>query len=195
MILILHCPPQPFVTEHVIIRGRYAALEISFIGRLDHGPSAALDRRLAAATGQETAAASSEAGPDGPQAPREVEASAPSTPPLFQGIKLPLGQAALQAAAAAATPAFGIPPPHPQGLVGPLPLMGLPRFIVHAMQQASVDLIYISTSSSSENNEYATFNLCLHLSISHRRALITFPWSRDPISASAQRRPLAASCP
>ena len=142
---------QPFVTEHVIIRGRYAALEISFIGRLDHGPLAALDRRLAAATSQDTTA-SSEAGPDG-HAPRESEANAPLTPPLFQGIKLPLGQAALQAASAAAAESLGVtasPPPHPQGLVGPLPLMGLPRFIVHAMQQASMDsnFNYILISSS-----------------------------------------------
>ena len=165
---------QPIVTDHVIVRGRYSALSVRLVGRYDkRGPSAALmqqqrlDSTTASAPIHGPAAASGKEN-NGRQADREVESSPP--PPLFQGIKLPLGQAALQAAAVETASCSSVPSvasapaPQPQGLVGPLPLPGLPRFVVHAMQQVRVVVVKKRTLDGLKeqrnlfyNNSYMSF--------------------------------------
>ena len=126
-------PPshQAVVTDHVIIRGRFSALELRLIGRMEHSPASARSIHAAAAA---AAAGDGEGDGDGGSPP------AVAPPRLFEGVRLPLGQASLllPPPPAAASPAAAPPPPPPPppGLAGPLPLPGMPQFFVHAVQQA-----------------------------------------------------------
>lgn len=155
-----YAPPslQAIVTNHVVVRGRYTAVELSLIGVSDHQPPPShLQQQQQAGQGQ--AGVKLEAGikaePADPASARSGGTVPPEAPPavLRPELQLPLGPASLLLPAAASAP------PGPSSpLIGPLPMPGLAPFMIHAL---------------SEGLEY--FRVVQR---SHKRICTTPPWHK-----------------
>ena len=131
-----YAPPsiQAIVTNHVVVRGRYTAVELSLIGVSDHHPPPSHPQQQQAGQGQAgiKLEAAIKAEPADPASVRSGGTVPPEATPsvLRPELQLPLGPASLLLPAAASAPPGSSSP-----LVGPLPLPDLAPFMIHALSE------------------------------------------------------------